>query len=140
MVRLLGWYRSPSGVAFFLALAGVVALSLTLGGAWGALSLAGVVGLFIPLKLMHLEAARLSVGDAQRHLEWKLSRLEKQVAKLGSSDGTNAATKAEIQAVRADALAAVDSARHEWSDILRAERRTTQSAIRSSLTASHAAD
>lgn len=135
--RLAGWYASPSGLVFLVGVAAAIVLTFAVGSAWGVLALAATVAVVVPAKLAHLEAARL---DASRRIGRQAAAAKKVRRDVARLDKALPQVRSRSQAARVDAIGAIDAARHEWKDLLRAERRHTEAVVRRALDDRSAAD
>lgn len=117
---LAKWYATPTGLLYLTLAATAIVLTFAVAPEWGMLPLVALVVVATPQKLAHLELQRLAAGRSSKAMSKavdKQSRLARSTA----------------HAARRDAIAAIDTARHEWKNLLRAERRLTDSTIRTAL-------
>lgn len=144
---LLRWYATATGAVYAVLVAAAVTTSF-FSVRWGLILALSIVAIAIPYKLARIEGARRDATIRSLRRERELARLQSQVdgqtAELGSrvAELTSqlAQTKGSIdgvdtraQQLRRDALTAVDTARHEWAEIVRAERRLTEANVRSTV-------
>jgi len=148
VVLVVRWYATATGVLYALLVVGAVVSSM-FSARWGLLVTIAMVAIAIPYKLARLEASqRTSAIAFQRRdnefavlrtqvadmggVAGRVAALEKQVADMGGAVGSvDSQAQERANQSRSDALAAVDTARHEWSELLSAERRLTEANIRS---------
>lgn len=146
LVRLARWYLTPTGLAYVVAVGAAVVIAIVVSATWGVLALSAVVGVAIPFKLAQLESGRIElsarVGEHQRATERsiaeRIAAVDERLAALDATVATAQQAAAALeprlqqvaeaaadraQTARRDAVAAIDSARHEWVELLRAERR-----------------
>lgn len=131
--RLGRWYLTPSGLVYALATGAIVLVTVAGHPVLGFVAITAVVGLAVPLKMAQLEAGRRELLDRTNEHAKQLAHLDKRLRAVEPRMRQVAQTAAgqKAQAARRDAVAALDTARHEWSQLLRAERRRVESQLAS---------
>ncbi len=126
VAMLARWYATATGT-IYLVLVSASVVATIFSPRVGILIGLVVVAVAVPYKLARLDGQR-------RASEWELSSLRSQVTGLGAQVKELRTSVSGFgdrsQQVRRDALSAVDTARHEWAEILRAERRLTEAHVR----------
>ena len=117
--RVALWYLNPTGALFgTLGVAGIALIAIEQAAAGAVITGIALLAV-LPARLESVESMRRTLADHQEAIR---------------------EARRTAQASRKDALAAVETARAEWSRLLRAERSFTESNVRRAIESSQGND